>query len=734
MAFALALAIRALRFDAAFPDDGIVRFALHDASYHVRRALYSFVNFPAVLTFDRYIAYPDGAPVPIPPLYDWALAGVARLLGGSTLSFERVMAWASPVLSALTVWPVFAVGRRLGGPVVGLGAAFFFALLPASSNRAGVGNPDHHAAVALLAACWLASSLAEADLDRGRRRRLLRVVLHASVVAAMLLVWSGSLLYLILGEGTRLVASAVVGRHPDRLLTQSGGALLAAGLVVPWLVLTGPPLGGPFSTTELSWMQVVVLGALAVLTAVLAALEIRRPQPIAWRRALRLAAMALLIGLPLLSMEPLREPLTSGTSFVAKQDTWAELNREQKPLFVAAPGRLPATGLFGWYAYLIPLVPLLIVLRLREGHPPEILFMVLAWATVLGLLTLGQVRFAMEFAVVGSVVFAWTLAALQARLAPRLPGGGRLASVLALSVGLILLGPALAIHAGMIKGAVRRSPHPREGISPEEIVRRFAERIRSATPETSGFLEPGAVPEYGLLVPPTLGHSFVYYARRPVPANNFGPYLDEEKYAGATRFYLASNEAEAAAIAEELGARYAVTQLRGPVGGEPGEFLAQLHVRDGAAAVGRPALGRFRLVTESLAVDRPSAEFSRTRRERSSVPFKLFEMVEGAVLEARGKPGELLEAEVRIATPIGRRFLFRAVSRADASGIARIRVPYSTEASESARATGPYTVRIGGASWQVRVPEASVREGGVLSLPPAGETGGASGSSPGPGE
>ena len=78
-----------------------------------------------------------------------------------------------------------------------------------------------------------------------------------------------------------------------------------------------------------------------------------------------------------------------------------------------------------------------------------------------------------------------------------------------------------------------------------------------------------------------------------------------------------------------------------------------------------------------------------------------------------------LEAEVRIATPVGRRSLFRAVSRAEPSGTARIRVPYSTEASESARATGPYTVRIGGASWQVRVPEAAVREGRVLSVPPS---------------
>jgi len=135
VALAVAVGIRALRFEVAFPGDGTVQFTSDDATYHARRALYSFVNFPSVLDFDPYIAYPDGAPVPWPPLYDWALAGVARLFGRSTLTFERVAVWASPVLSALTLVPVFAMGRRLGGTGVGLGAAWLFALLPASSNR-----------------------------------------------------------------------------------------------------------------------------------------------------------------------------------------------------------------------------------------------------------------------------------------------------------------------------------------------------------------------------------------------------------------------------------------------------------------------------------------------------------------------------------------------------------------------------------------------------------------------
>lgn len=718
LAFALSLGIRSLQLNLAFPDEGTVRIAPHDASYHARRALYSFVNFPAVLTFDSYIAYPDGAPVPIPPLYDWLLAGVARIFGQTTLIFERVAAWASPLLSALTLLPIFAVGRRLGGSGVGLGAAFLFAILPASSNRSGIGNPDHHAAVALLAACWLALLVAEAFSDRERRRRWLHIGLHGAVMAAMMLVWSGSLLYLILGEGVRLLASAVVGRHSDRLRDQSVSALLVAGLVGSWVALTGNPLGGPFSTTELSWMHPVVLVALALLAALLAVLETSRPEPISWRRALRVAGLGLLIVVPLLSFESLREPLASGTGFLAKEDVWAALNTEQQPIFSSSPGKLPATTLFGWFVFLLPLAPLLVALRWRGGHPPEALVIVFAWTTLLALLTLGQVRYAMDFAVVGSAVFAWSLAGLKRWLAPWLPRAG-LATALVIGISVALLWPPLRFHARVLVRVWNRPPAVAGQVTSSERVRRFGEEIQRVTPETSGFLDPEALPEYGLLVPPSLGHSLLYYARRPVPANNFGPYLDAEKYHQASEFYQVASEAEAVAIAAKLGARYVVTQAQGVSGKSPGAFFAQLHLGDGAATPGRSPLEHFRLISEPQDAMQPAA----SRRRRRLVPYKLFERVEGAVLEAQGEPGELLVAEVQITSPRGRKIRYRAVSRADSDGMARVRVPYSTDDVAPTRATGPYAIGFSGARWQVPVSDASVREGAVLRIAPPDATG-----------
>ncbi|MEN8184313.1 MAG: hypothetical protein ABFS46_17440 [Myxococcota bacterium] len=170
----LAFAVRSLPVASAFPGDGSVILEIADGSYHARRALFTFVNFPSILFFDPYLNHPDGSPVPWPPLYDLALATVARLLGDSLAVFERTAAWASPALGALTVLPVYVAGRSLGGAGLALGAGSIFALLWAGAFQASVGNPDHHAAASLLGATLLAITLTLVHPDaRGRHRVLL---------------------------------------------------------------------------------------------------------------------------------------------------------------------------------------------------------------------------------------------------------------------------------------------------------------------------------------------------------------------------------------------------------------------------------------------------------------------------------------------------------------------------------------------------------------------------------
>jgi asparagine N-glycosylation enzyme membrane subunit Stt3 len=102
------------------------------------------------------------------------------------------------------------------------------------------------------------------------------------------------------------------------------------------------------------------------------------------------------------------------------------------------------------------------------------------------------------------------------------------------------------------------------------------------------------------------------------------------------------------------------------------------------------------------------------------MPYKLFEVVEGAILEVEVEPGAHVAASAEVVTGEGRRFTYRARASADATGVARIRVPYPTRAPGPARAQGPYRVLGGGEAGCASVSEEDVRRGTVVRVAPGG--------------
>jgi hypothetical protein len=220
-----------------------------------------------------------------------------------------------------------------------------------------------------------------------------------------------------------------------------------------------------------------------------------------------------------------------------------------------------------------------------------------------------------------------------------------------------------------------------------------------------------------VLAPASFGHTLHYYARRATPANNFGPYLDLEKFRAARRFYNAHDEAEAIAIAESLHTRYVMTYARELADREL--FLFSLHTHD--RPVGGGHAERLRLIVEGPANGMVFPEyFPSLRMPEETIPYKLFEVVPGAVLEARGDPGTELRAEVEVVSNLGRHFVVSASTHADAAGVARLRTPYATGLMSKlpTRATGPYRVRFGAAGAEVHVSEADVAGGRVVRVGP----------------
>jgi hypothetical protein len=379
---------------------------------------------------------------------------------------------------------------------------------------------------------------------------------------------------------------------------------------------------------------------------------------------------------------------------------------------------MPPTRSYGWFAYAIPLAMAVAWLRVRRRSGREAAACFAAWTLALGALAVREVRFGPDFAPTASVAFALTLAEAQRPLSRRLPGGARSAAALALLAGAAALWPAAAVYQPQLARSLsaRRSDAsstPRTSTNAFAALLDFGGRVRSATPETSGYLDAGAAPEYGILVEPTLGHALRWASRRAVPADNFGPYLDAARFALVNRFFATRSAEEAVEIAARLRTRYVVTGVHAALRRHPESIERRLHADDGSARGRAAHLGRFRLVAEGPPGGRP---FFPVGAPHSAPPYKLFEVVEGAVLEIPAAPDALVRAELPLETPIGRRFLYRATARADRDGLARLRVPYATEPQGPTRATGRWRVRIGGAETQLDVAERDVIEGGVVRL------------------
>jgi asparagine N-glycosylation enzyme membrane subunit Stt3 len=717
----VALLLRSLGAPWVFID-GDVMLDPWDGAYHARRAYYSFINFPSILYFDAYLRFPDGAPVPFPPLYDWGVAAVARLFGDSEAVFTKVAAWVSPIFAMLTVLPVYALGRRVRGWQVGLIASALFAVFPASVMNTGIGDLDHHAAVAFLLALLIAcgAALLEADTENHIRRSLLL----AMVRAALVLSWTGSLLYVAVGEAALLLGGLFVGRK-QLFLSQALGLGVSALLIAPWVYVAGSPIGGAFSSTEMSWLHVT---ALLFAASVWAGLwwwqqqnETRAPVD-QFKRAGFLVAI---VGIGGLLIPPVRNAITPGIAFVAKADTWAPLNAEQAPLFAWTQSG-PAMGadfsltMFGVFSLAIPLLPIIVAWPLLRSDRRALHIALFCWAVVLSVLALMQMRFCNDLAPVASVGFA--LAIDRARTFIAAKSNGAVGVAVAVVGTLALLWPALQFHSPRMPlfFAYLSGERPNFDASlynGDSALVRFAELIREVTPETSGYFEAGVEPEYSVMSLPSHGHVIHYAARRPTPANNFGPYLDAEKVEIVNAAYNAPGEAEVVELLDSVRARYWMTSeafwLR------EGSFVHFLHRGDGVRWSVFNSAQNLRLVAESLPGTRPTfASFPSGAPERIT-PYKLWERVEGALLLVQTNAAERVRVELDVVTNTGRPFRYAAATRADAQGVARLRVPYSTENRAQGKsiithAASLYTVASADHRLSIAVADAQVLRGATI--------------------
>ena len=146
--FLIALFVRSyFAFDLSSENDFIVSGG--SDSYYWRRIIDYHVETGDSMYWDPLINFPDGIRNPRPPFYSMSVALPAVVAEGlfDTMSdaIGFMFVWSTAIWGALTVIPVYFLGKETFGRRAGLVAAFLLALTPSHVQRSVLSNADHDA-------------------------------------------------------------------------------------------------------------------------------------------------------------------------------------------------------------------------------------------------------------------------------------------------------------------------------------------------------------------------------------------------------------------------------------------------------------------------------------------------------------------------------------------------------------------------------------------------------------
>lgn len=415
--FCLSLYIRALPYDSIFGGP-FVRFGGNDPWYNMRLVENTLHNFPHRIYFDAFTGYPHGTNVPFAPLFDYLLAVIIWIVGlGNpyvTLGehgIEVIGAWYPAVLGALTVIPVYFIGKELWNRNAGLLSAALIAILPGQFlSRSLLGFTDHHVAETLfstIAMLFLILAIMSAKekeitfhsvLDKDRtslKKPLIYSFLGGIFFGSYYLAWKGAPLFvfvLLIYAVVQYLIDHVRGKSTDYLCILFVPAFLIS------LVMIAPVLHpGCISTFNVIslLLAIVVFGALSAVSFLM---NYKKIEPYGYPIAILALGVIALVLLSVLNPS-LYSSLTGSLSIFVPSET-ALTVAEIHPMHVfgtsaSNPGAwqwftttfFVAFAAFPWIGYNIA----------RKFRAEEILFIV--WSAVMLFACFGQNRFAAYYAV-----------------------------------------------------------------------------------------------------------------------------------------------------------------------------------------------------------------------------------------------------------------------------------------------------------------------------------------------
>ena len=434
LCFSISLFIRVYFPYSNVFSDGLIKFTGVDAYYFMRLVDNLVHNFPHSINFDAYFTFPaapgDGQ-IGFPPFFPWILAGIIWLVGlgsPSEHTIDIVGVYFPAVLAALSVIPVYFIGKALFGRRAGLIAAALLAIMPGEFlGRSILGFTDYHIAEMLFtttAMMFLILAI-KASYERGltidhlrnrdwatAKRPLTYSLLAGIFLGIYFITWPGALLFAFI-----IVIYLIIQSVINHLRRESTDYLGLAGFIVFTVALAIYALvwRKPLATFFLGISLLIPIG-LTLISRVMAGRNIRLAYYPLVLVGLGAAAMAIIYvvnpamikgmlaafsvftpsGLELTTLE--MQPLLAPRGELSPGLGWGNFTTS---FFLFPPDpRLP-----GWMHYfpglgliaLGVLIGIYIYQAVKQGDMSKGWLLLIIWSLVMLLAMLGQRRFAYYF-------------------------------------------------------------------------------------------------------------------------------------------------------------------------------------------------------------------------------------------------------------------------------------------------------------------------------------------------
>ncbi|VVB91320.1 Dolichyl-monophosphooligosaccharide--protein glycotransferase AglB [uncultured archaeon] len=715
--FILALILRFAPFNNVFEGSDII-FPSFDVYYHLRLITYSAQNFPAFLWSDSYVNYPSGYNVGWMPLYDITIAFIARALsfGSPTIRMiETVAAIFPAVLGALTIFPVFFIGKELRDSNLGLLTAFLFAIMPAHLAVSKLGFTDHHVAEVFLFAMILL--LLILSVKYGKNINLIYAAFAGIFMAGLVFTWSAALIYIAIINLFYFIQYGI-----NLYKRKSSDNLIMTGAVAGFTTLIITVLLYLFQWVPL--YQVLGIAAFffsMTFTGILS--NAMRKYGLHWSiYPVAIVLIGILMTGSIMLFPQEYSVFEEALRYLSSENAVATITETQPfagdyttfltTLYFSIPfGFTLFFAMIGFFYYIIA----------ESGSryaPEKLLFFIPSLAIII--LTFRQVRFSYMM----SIFVAFYAAYFIHRMIFDENFSYNARSIASITFLILLIGVPTAYQAY----AVATEPPNVAGDWRDSLT-----WMRNNTQATSYYDNPKETPEYGIMAWADYGNWIEYVARRPVVANNFQQGIDS-----ASRYFTADSEKTANDILDQRRVRYVIVddetgfgykdEIYGkfgsileiansngsgyyytfdvPVPGSMGKtsllnnsyystIYARLYLLDGSSMenplnIRDNGLSHYRLVYESK-----TWGLNKIGQKK----IKIFEYVPGAIIKGVTSPDTGLEVSVPVVTNANRTFDYVSKAVSDANGNFTMVVPYSTAGAPYE--TGPvnnYTLHINGAS------------------------------------